>query len=107
MTSCFNLSLGFLLLSGFAVPPYKVLNQDAQLEEVGIDLGLKTFAVLSDGMVIENQSEFKKLEEKLGKTQRAKKKNQAKKIQAKTRNKRRVFFHKKTKMTQNGAHRAG
>jgi hypothetical protein len=35
------------------------------VEEVGMDLGLKTSAVLSDGTVIENRSEFKKLEEKL------------------------------------------
>ena len=67
-----------------------------QVEEVGIDLGLKTSAVLSDGTVIENRSEFKKLEEKLGKTQRAKKKKQAKKIHARIRNKRRDFLHKET-----------
>ena len=67
-----------------------------QIEEVGIDLGLKTSAVLSDGSVIENQAEFKKLEEKLGKAQRAKKKKQAKKIHAKIKNKRRDYLHKKT-----------
>jgi len=67
-----------------------------QVEEVGIDLGLKTSAVLSDGTVIENRSEFKKLEEKLGKAQRAKKKKQAKKIHARIRNKRRDFLHKET-----------
>jgi len=65
---------------------------------VGIDLGLKTSAALSDGTVIENRSEFKKLEEKLGKAQRAKKKKQAKKIHARIRNKRRDFLHKETTM---------
>lgn len=67
-----------------------------QVEDVGIDLGLKTSAVLSDGTVIENQSEFRKLEEKLGKAQRANKKKQAKKIHAKIKNKRRDFLHKET-----------
>jgi transposase len=66
------------------------------IEEVGIDLGLKTSAVLSDGVVIENKAEFRKLEEKLGKAQRANKKKQAKKIHAKIRNKRRDFLHKET-----------
>ena len=66
------------------------------VEEVGIDLGLKTSAVLSDGSVIENRSEFRKLEEKLGKAQRAKKKKQAKKIHARIKNKRRDFLHQET-----------
>ena len=66
------------------------------VEEVGIDLGLKTSAVLSDGVVIENKSEFRKLEEKLGIAQRARKKKQVKKIHAKIRNKRRDFLHKET-----------
>ncbi len=72
------------------------LDHKHQVEEVGIDLGLKTPAVLSDGTVIENQAQFKKLEEKLGKAQRARKKRQAKKIHAKIKNKRRDFLHKKT-----------
>ena len=67
-----------------------------EVEDVGIDLGLKTSAVLSDGTVIENQSHYKKLEERLGKAQRAKKKRQAKKIHAKIKNKRRDFLHKET-----------
>lgn len=65
-------------------------------EDVGIDLGLKTSAVLSDGTVIENQSEFKSLEEKLGKAQRAHKKKQVKKMNAKIKNRRKDFLHKKT-----------
>jgi transposase len=67
-----------------------------QVEEVGIDVGLKTSAVLSDGTVIENQSQYQKLEERLGKAQRAKKKKQVKKIHAKIKNKRRDFLHKET-----------
>ncbi len=66
------------------------------VEDVGIDLGLKTSAVLSDGMVIENKAEFRKLEEKLGKAQRTHKKKQAKKIHAKIKNKRRDFLHMET-----------
>ena len=66
------------------------------IEEVGIDLGLKTSAVLSDGTTIENKAEFRKLEEKLGKAQRAHKKKQSKKIHAKIKNKRRDFLHKET-----------
>ncbi len=72
------------------------LDHRHQVEEVGIDLGLKTSAVLSDGTLIENRSEFRKLEEKLGKAQRAKKKKQAKKIHAKIKNKRRDFLHQET-----------
>lgn len=67
-----------------------------QVEEVGIDLGLKTSAVLSDGTIIENKSEFRKLEEKLAKAQRAHKRKQTKKIHSKIRNKRRDFLHKET-----------
>jgi len=65
-------------------------------EDVGIDLGLKTSAVLSDGSVIENRAEFRQLEEKLAKAQRANKKKQAKKIHSKIKNKRRDFLHKET-----------
>jgi len=66
------------------------------VEDVGIDLGLKTSAALSDGTVIDNTAEYRKLEEKLGKAQRAKKKNQTKKIHAKIKNKRRDYLHKET-----------
>jgi transposase len=66
------------------------------VEGVGIDLGLKTSAVLSDGTVIENKAEFRNLAEKLAKVQRAHKKKQAKKIHARIKNKRRDFLHKET-----------
>jgi len=67
-----------------------------QVEDVGIDLGLKTSAVLSDGAVIDNTTEYRKLEEKLGKAQQANKKRQVRKIHAKIKNKRRDYLHKKT-----------
>jgi putative transposase len=72
------------------------INTRHSVEDVGIDLGLKTSAVLSDGSVIENKAEFRKLEDKLAKAQRAHKKRQAKKIHAKIKNKRRDFLHKET-----------
>lgn len=72
------------------------IDQKHQVEEVGIDLGVKTSAVLSDGARIENRSEFRQLEQKLAKAQRANKKKQAGKIHAKIKNKRRDFLHKET-----------
>jgi putative transposase len=64
--------------------------------DVGIDLGLKTSAVLSNGTAIENKAEFRKLEEKLGKAQRANKKTLVKTINAKIKNRRKDFLHKET-----------
>ena len=66
------------------------------VEEVGGDSGLKTSITFSDGTVIENPFEFKKLEEKLAQAQLANKKKQTKKIQAKIKNKRRDFAHQET-----------
>jgi putative transposase len=61
---------------------------------VGIDLGLKDFAVLSSGKVIENPRHFRKLEDTLGKAQRARKKNQITNLHFKIRNQRKDFQHK-------------
>lgn len=61
---------------------------------VGIDLGLKDFAALSTGEVIENPRNFRVLEQKLATAQRARKKRQAKKIHAKIANRRRDHLHK-------------
>jgi len=72
------------------------IDHSHSVEEVGIDLGLKTSAVLSDGTVIANKAEFRKLEEKLGKAQRAHKKKQTKKIHVRIKNKRKDFLHKET-----------
>jgi putative transposase len=66
------------------------------VEEAGADPGLKTSMVFSDGTVIENTLEFRKLEDKLAKAQLARKTKQAKKIHAKIKNKRRDHIHKET-----------
>ena len=64
------------------------------LEAVGIDLGLKEFASLSNGEKIDNPKFFRSLEEKLAKAQRANKKRLAKTIHAKISNSRADFLHK-------------
>jgi len=61
---------------------------------VGIDLGLKDFAALSNGEVIGNPRHFHRLENALGKAQRARKKRQAANINARISNARRDFLHK-------------
>ena len=61
---------------------------------VGIDLGLKSFAVLSTGETIEAPRIFRAHEENLAKAQRANHKRQAKKIHAKIADIRRDFQHK-------------
>ena len=73
-----------------------ILPTQHPVREVGVDLGLKRAAVLSDGHVIENQAEFRKLEERLGKAQQRNKKRQSQKIHAKIKNKRRDFLHQAT-----------
>jgi IS605 OrfB family transposase len=61
---------------------------------VGIDLGLKDFAVLSTGEVIEAPKFYRKLESKLGINQHANKKKQVRKLHAKIKNARKDFHHK-------------
>lgn len=61
---------------------------------VGIDLGLKDLATLSDGSKIENHRHYRRLEEKLGRAQRAGKKRQARNIHQKIKNARRDQLHK-------------
>ena len=61
---------------------------------VGIDLGLKDFAVLSTGEVIEAPKFYRKLESKLGINQRAKKKKHVRKLHARIKNARKDFHHK-------------
>ena len=77
--------------------------------KVGIDLGIETFAYLSNGKTIENPRHLKQAEEKLKQTQRElsrKKKKSKNRRKAKLKlaiahekltNKRRDFLHKKTK----------
>jgi putative transposase len=61
---------------------------------VGIDLGLKAFAALSNGEKIENPRHFRQLAESLGTAQRARKRHQVTNIHARIVNARRDFHHK-------------
>jgi len=75
---------------------------------VGIDLGLKSFAVLSDGTVVENPRHLQKMERKLrreqrklsrrikGSNNREKQKRRLQAIHRKVRDSRRDFLHKTT-----------
>lgn len=64
--------------------------------EVGIDLGLKTLATLSDGTKISRENLTNKYASKLAMAQRANKKKQVKNINAKMKNIRKDFNHKET-----------
>ena len=64
--------------------------------EVGIDLGLKTLASMSDGSKIENLRHDRKYERALGKAQRARNKGRAKSIHAKVVNARRHHLHEQS-----------
>lgn len=61
---------------------------------VGIDLGLKDLATLSTGEKIEAPRHYRRLEERLGKAQRANKKRLARNIAAKIANARKDHLHK-------------
>jgi IS605 OrfB family transposase len=62
--------------------------------QIGIDLGLKTTAVCSDGTVLERQNIYRNAEAKLATAQRAKKNKQVKNIHAKIKNRRADVLHK-------------
>lgn len=64
------------------------------LSGVGVDLGLKDLAALSNGEKIENPRHFQRLEVSLAMAQRAKKKRQAKNIHARIMNARHDHLHK-------------
>ena len=66
----------------------------ASTSAIGIDLGLKDFATLSNGRKIKAQRTYRKLESKLATAQRAKQKQRVKAIHAKIKNTRRDFHHK-------------
>ena len=57
-------------------------------EEIGIDLGLKEFAVCSDGTEIDRSSFYRKLEPRCAKAQRAGKKRRVKAVHRKIENRR-------------------
>jgi IS605 OrfB family transposase len=64
--------------------------------KVGIDLGLKDLATLSDGGKIEMPAFYRGSEAKLAASQRARKSKKARSIHAKIRNRRKDFLHKQT-----------
>jgi IS605 OrfB family transposase len=64
--------------------------------QIGIDLGIKTLAVLSDGREIRNPAHFRRYEAALAVAQRAGNKNRAKAIHAKVTNARRHFLHEQS-----------
>lgn len=68
---------------------------------VGIDLGLKDFATLSNGQKIEAQRAYRKYEQKLGIAQRASQKKRTKSIHAKIKNIRQDFLHKLSRQLVN------
>lgn len=63
---------------------------------VAIDLGLKTFATLSDGSKIENPRHFRRYEAALATAQRAGRKDRTRAIQAKIANSRRHHLHEQS-----------
>jgi IS605 OrfB family transposase len=68
--------------------------KSAGTASVGIDLGLKSFAVMSDGETIEAQRFYRDLEPALAVAQRANNKRRAKAIYAKIKNRRKDHLHK-------------
>src|SRR3974390_2117910 len=87
------------------VPPEKGLESD---KEVGIDVGLKTFAYLSDGTTIENPRFFRQEEKHLAKAQRTrdraplksrkskKLKKRVERVQERKKNRRKNFAHQES-----------
>jgi putative transposase len=65
----------------------------APVRGVGIDLGLKDFAVFSDGTKVEAQRIYRDAEQQLAVAQRANKKQRVAAIHAKVANRRRDFHH--------------
>ena len=73
-------------------------------ESVGIDLGLKDFATLSNGEKIESQRTYRRYEQKLGIAQRARNKKRVKAIHAKIKQIRHNHLHQEsTKLVKNYA----
>ena len=70
-------------------------------ESVGIDLGLKDFATLSNGEKLEAQKNYRRYEQKLGIAQRARQKQRVKAIHAKIANLRKEFHHQQSRKLVN------
>jgi IS605 OrfB family transposase len=64
------------------------------LGEIGIDLGLKSFAALSTGETVAAQPQYRKEEAALGVAQRARKRHRVRAIHAKVANRRKDRLHK-------------
>lgn len=62
--------------------------------EIGIDLGLKTFATLSSGEKVDPQQFYRDLEPKIAQVQRANKKRVVTALHKKVKNRRKDFLHK-------------
>lgn len=75
-------------------PVEVVESTEAPLKHAGIDLGLKNLATLSTGEKIEMPSFYRKSEEAIGKSQRARKTKRARAIHTKVANRRKDFLHK-------------
>ena len=82
-----------------------VITKSVGTQSIGIDLGLKDFAVMSDGAKIEAQRLYRGAEVKLAAAQRANKKTRVKAIHAQIANRRKDFLHKLSTrlVNQNGA----
>lgn len=63
---------------------------------VGIDLGIKELATLSNGQKIEHPAHYRRLEQRIAIAQRAKKKRQVKNLNAKVKARRNDFLHKQS-----------
>ena len=79
--------------------------KSAGTASIGIDLGLKEFATMSDGVKIEAQQIYRNAQVKLAVAQRAKNKKRTRAIHAQIKNRRNDFLHKLSTrlVTQNGA----
>src|SRR5260221_1143897 len=84
----------FVSISCEDVPSPPVPDSD---KEIGIDVGLKTFAYLSDGTTIENPRFFRAEEKRLAKAQRKRDKAARKSQERKKLNKRVARIHERTK----------
>lgn len=86
--------------------PVEVVNLDsANGDAIGIDLGLKDLANISDGSKIEHPAYYRRMEQRIAVSQRAKHKKQVKKLHAKAKAQRNDFLHKAsaTLVRQHGA----
>lgn len=70
--------------------------ESAGSDAIGIDLGLKELAVISDGSKIEHPRWYRKMEARIATAQRARKKKQVKKLHAKVKAQRNDFLHKES-----------